>query len=91
MSTTWAVLLLAAAALLSLAAPLHGGETRKAVFAGGCFWCMEPPFEHAEGVVEVTAGYIGGTVPNPTYEQVTGGKTGHYEAVEVPADIHDFA
>jgi methionine-S-sulfoxide reductase len=57
-----------------------------ATFAGGCFWCMEPPFENLEGVMSVTAGYTGGEIPDPTYEQVCTGTTGHYEAVEVRYD-----
>jgi peptide methionine sulfoxide reductase msrA/msrB len=62
----------------------------KATFAGGCFWCMEPPFEKLDGVVDVVAGYSGGHVENPTYEQVSSGRTGHAEAVQVvyaPAKI----
>lgn len=62
------------------------GNLKKAVFAGGCFWCMEPPFEHAHGVVDVVAGYTGGTTKNPSYEQVCSGQTGHLEAVEVTYD-----
>jgi peptide methionine sulfoxide reductase msrA/msrB len=57
-----------------------------AIFAGGCFWCMEPPFEQLEGVSEVTAGYTGGHVENPTYEQVSTGSTGHYEAARIMFD-----
>ncbi len=56
---------------------------QKATFAGGCFWCMEPPFEKTPGVIDVISGYTGGTVPNPDYEQVCSGKTGHYEAIQV--------
>ncbi len=58
----------------------------KAVFAGGCFWCLEAPFEKIEGVIEVTAGYTGGTVRNPTYEEVCSGTTGHTEAVQITYD-----
>ena len=61
-------------------------ETKKAYFAGGCFWCMEQPFEKTEGVVGVDAGYANSKVPNPTYEQVSDGETGAYEAVEVVYD-----
>ncbi|MFW6082061.1 MAG: peptide-methionine (R)-S-oxide reductase MsrB [Desulfosalsimonas sp.] len=57
-----------------------------ATFAGGCFWCMEPPFEKLEGVVSVTSGYAGGTEENPSYEEVAGGKTGHMEAVQIEFD-----
>ena len=57
-----------------------------AVFAGGCFWCMEKPFEDLEGVAAVVSGFSGGTVPNPSYEQVTSKTTGHYESVEVIYD-----
>jgi peptide-methionine (S)-S-oxide reductase len=57
-----------------------------AVFAGGCFWCMEPAFEHVQGVVSATSGYTGGHTENPSYEDVSFGSTGHYEAVEVLYD-----
>ena len=68
-----------------------GGDTvadvpAKAYFAGGCFWCMEEAFEKVEGVVSVVSGYMGGTVSDPTYEQVSAGRTGHAEAVEVSYD-----
>lgn len=58
----------------------------KAYFAGGCFWCMEEAFEKVDGVMSVVSGYMGGTVANPTYEQVSDGKTGHAESVEVTYD-----
>ncbi len=57
-----------------------------AYFAGGCFWCVEADFEKLDGVVEVVSGYTGGLSDNPTYEQVTYGDTGHYEAVKVIYD-----
>ncbi len=57
-----------------------------ATFGGGCFWCMEPPFDKIAGVVSTTSGYIGGTVANPTYEQVSDGDTGHAEVVQVKYD-----
>lgn len=71
--------------LLALAAPARA-EFETALFAGGCFWCMESPFEGQPGVIEVKAGYTGGTVVNPKYEQVGMGKTGHREAVQVVFD-----
>ena len=57
-----------------------------AVFAGGCFWCMEKPFEELEGVASVVSGFSGGTTPNPTYDEVASKRTDHYEAVEVIYD-----
>lgn len=57
-----------------------------ATFAGGCFWCMEPPFDNLKGVVLVTVGYTGGDKENPTYQEVCSGKTGHAEAVQVIFD-----
>ena len=61
-------------------------NTEKAYFAGGCFWCMEPPFEVLDGVLEATSGYMGGETENPTYEQVSMGNTGHAEVVEIEYD-----
>lgn len=58
----------------------------KAVFAGGCFWCMQPPFDKLDGVITTTSGYTGGPEENPTYKQVSYGKTGHTEAVEIIFD-----
>lgn len=75
---------------LGLAAALLAGaaaaETRSAIFAAGCFWCMEPPFDELPGVLATTSGYAGGETPNPTYEQVSAGGTGHAEAVRVDYD-----
>ena len=58
----------------------------KATFAGGCFWCMEPPYDKLAGVISTTSGYIGGQKPNPTYEEVSSGRTGHTEVVQVVYD-----
>jgi len=58
----------------------------KATFAGGCFWCMEPPFENLDGVVKVVPGYTGGSKENPTYDEVSRGSTGHYEAIQITYD-----
>ena len=77
---------------LGLSLPmLHAEEsmakkTELATFAGGCFWCMEGPFEELPGVRSVTSGYTGGAKPNPTYDEVSAGITGHAEAVQVEYD-----
>ena len=68
------------------AAASASGKTATAIFAGGCFWCTEADFEKVPGVVSAVSGYTGGTVPNPTYEQVSADATGHYEAVRVTYD-----
>ncbi len=60
--------------------------TQKAIFAGGCFWCMEPPFEKLDGVISAVSGYIGGKEKNPEYKNVARGLTGHTEAVEITFD-----
>jgi len=57
-----------------------------AIFAGGCFWCMEPPFDKIKGVISTTSGYTGGHTTNPTYREVSAGGTGHAEAVQVVCD-----
>ena len=62
------------------------GKFEKATFAGGCFWCMEAPFDKLSGVVSVTSGYTGGNMKNPTYKQVSAGGTGHAEAVQIVYD-----
>ena len=69
----------------------YSGEDTKtglarATFAGGCFWCMEPPFDVLEGVLSTTSGYTGGSEPDPTYGEVSSGRTGHAEAVEIHYD-----
>lgn len=61
-------------------------KVEKAIFAGGCFWCMVKPFESQTGILSVVSGYTGGHVAYPTYEQVTTGTTGHTEAVEITYD-----
>jgi methionine-S-sulfoxide reductase len=68
------------------AAPQAPAGLKKATFAGGCFWCMEPPFEKLAGVTSVTSGYTGGRTEKPRYDEVSAGKTGHAEAVEVLYD-----
>ena len=60
--------------------------TEVAVFAGGCFWCMEPLFDKLKGVISTTSGYVGGIVAHPSYEQVCKGNTGHLEAVKIVFD-----
>jgi len=81
------LILILIAALLSAVLPSSAGAAEaRALFAGGCFWCMEPPFEKLDGVSAVISGYTGGQVPNPSYEQVSSGTTGHLEAVEVHFD-----
>lgn len=65
--------------------------TKEAIFAGGCFWCIESAFELMPGVVEAISGYTGGHVENPTYQQVVTGTTGHFEAVLVKYDPEQIA
>jgi len=64
--------------------PVAAADT--AIFAGGCFWCMEPPYDKQGGVLSTTSGYTSGSVANPTYEQVSAGGTGHTEAIQVVFD-----
>jgi peptide-methionine (S)-S-oxide reductase len=73
-------------ALIAADTAKAAGNLEKATFAGGCFWCMEHPFDALPGVVSVTAGYTGGQKKNPTYEEVSGGGTGHAEAVQIIFD-----
>jgi peptide-methionine (S)-S-oxide reductase len=61
-------------------------QTERAIFASGCFWCTQHDFDHVNGVIATKAGYTGGNEVNPTYEEVSSGRTGHVEAVEVTYD-----
>jgi len=77
---------LGAVAALVLPLATAQGPTAKATFAGGCFWCVEADFDKVPGVISTTSGYTGGTMANPTYEQVSSKRTGHAEAVQVVYD-----
>ena len=74
--------------LMNMIIPNAFSESKlsKATFAGGCFWCIESPFEELDGVKNVISGYIGGHTKNPTYKEVSSGSTGHFEAVEITFD-----
>ena len=61
-------------------------EKGVAIFAGGCFWCLQPPFDRTPGVTHTEVGYTGGHVPNPTYEDISEGTTGHFEAIKIEYD-----
>lgn len=61
-------------------------ENKTALFAGGCFWCMEPPFDKIDGVISTTSGYSGGHTENPTYKSSSTGTTGHYEVMQIEYD-----
>ncbi|MGD9294023.1 MAG: peptide-methionine (S)-S-oxide reductase MsrA [Roseobacter sp.] len=79
------------AILIALGMCAEAGKAKAAdletiTVAGGCFWCVEADFERVNGVEEAVSGFTGGTVPEPTYKQVTGGDTGHYEAVQITFD-----
>ncbi len=81
--------LIAGVLALSTALAAGGASAQKlatAIFAGGCFWCVESDFDHVPGVVKTVSGYTGGKTDNPTYKQVTYGDTGHREAVEITYD-----
>ncbi|WP_417598600.1 peptide-methionine (S)-S-oxide reductase MsrA [Oceanospirillum sp.] len=69
-----------------LISPVSQAKEARAIFAGGCFWCMEPPFDGTEGVISTTSGYTDGHKQNPTYREVSAGVTGHTEAVEIIYD-----
>lgn len=85
-----ALLLFSTIMMLSLVPPSHSdvmkGEYKKAIFAGGCFWCMEPAYDKLDGVISTISGYTGGHKDNPTYDEVSAGGTGHTEALEVTYD-----
>ena len=82
----WLSAVLGAGALLGMAFAQTAPKQEVATFAGGCFWCTEADFDKVPGVISTTSGFIGGTVANPSYQQVTSGTTGHTEAVEIVFD-----
>ncbi|HXT66973.1 MAG TPA: peptide-methionine (S)-S-oxide reductase MsrA [Nitrospiraceae bacterium] len=83
---TMAMFLIGALSVQSTSQTVAAENPGKAYFAGGCFWSMELAFEKVEGVLSVTSGFMGGTVANPSYEEVSAGRTGHAESVEVVYD-----
>ncbi len=84
---TLAGLLLGVALVATAAEPVSQGKaTATAIFAGGCFWCMEPPYDELAGVVATISGYTGGQKSNPTYREVSAGGTGHIEVVQIAYD-----
>jgi len=79
------------AAIVTIGTLSHSAEnTAKATFGGGCFWCMEPPFDKLTGVISTISGYSGGIETSPTYDQVSSGKTGHTEVVQVEYDPQEI-
>src|ERR1051326_1814680 len=82
----WVGGLIVAVALGAGAAAQTGAKQATATFAGGCFWCMEAPFDKLPGVSSVTVGYTGGKKDEPTYREVSSGTTGHTEAVQIVYD-----
>jgi peptide-methionine (S)-S-oxide reductase len=94
MMIAWFRAILASMAMLAIAGNALAASgttdgakpTATATFAGGCFWCMEPPFDKLDGVISTTSGYIGGMRQNPTYKEVSAGTTGHTEAVQIVYD-----
>src|SRR5438067_9169681 len=83
--------LLFSAAVALFVDPIYGQNsssppTKTTVFAGGCFWCIQPAFDKAKGVIKTVVGYSGGTEPNPTYELVSSEKTGYRESIEITYD-----
>jgi peptide-methionine (S)-S-oxide reductase len=86
MSRRWLLALAGAAAVVAATPAAQAQRLSVATFAGGCFWCMEPPYDALPGVSATISGYTGGTTASPTYRQVTAGGTGHYEAVQIRFD-----
>ncbi len=86
MNSSWIIIAAASCLFLFFSSPTLAARSRTAIFAGGCFWCMEPPFEALDGVISVEAGYTGGRTEHPTYEEVSAGTSGHLEAVRVVYD-----
>ena len=84
--TLLGALLAVSAAPRGLAGQEQSAGRAVATFAGGCFWCMEPPFDDLDGVIATVSGYMGGSMPDPTYEQVSRGDTGHAEVLQVTYD-----
>lgn len=77
--------------LMLVSMTAYGAEMKEAYFAGGCFWCMEAPFEEVEGVQAAVSGYAGGEEESPSYKDVAAGKTGHREAVRVTYDAQKIS
>jgi len=65
---------------------IHSETIKLATFAGGCFWCMQPPYDNQDGVLSTEVGYMGGDIKNPTYDDVTSGKSGHAEVIHITYD-----
>lgn len=84
--TTNKFALLLIGSLLNYPAQADTSAVAEAIFAGGCFWCMEKPFDELPGVLKTISGYTGGQLKNPTYEQVSRGGTGHFEAIQITYD-----
>lgn len=83
---SWVIVFLLSLNFVSAQNPSGKSNRATATFAGGCFWCMEPPFDKVNGVIATISGYTGGEMKNPTYDEVSAGRTGHAEAVQVIYD-----
>lgn len=86
MKLKWTIGLLFGLCIFQAGGAAENATLAKATFAGGCFWCMEPPFDKLPGVVSTTSGYTGGKKLNPTYREVSDGETGHAEAIQIAYD-----